>query len=301
MKISTFFYTLWQGVRNLFRNGWYTLASVATISACLFLFGMFFAVVKNVQTIVKNVEVKVTVFFNEDVSDQRIADIGAQIKAHDGVDAANTIFHEDDEIWAEFGPAYFGDDYLEGFPEGENPLKGEHNWEITLNDASKQEAVVTWLRSFTEVRRINYSEYTANTLTGMSSLVTYVSIAIIAILLAVSIFLISNTVRVGIAVRAEEISIMKYVGATDFFVRAPFVLEGMLIGLLGAGIPILIIRELYGVAIDYLNNKFSSLGEVLTFIELEQIQHILVPACLIVGVGIGFLGSLASVRKHLRV
>lgn len=299
MKISTFFYTLWQGVRSLFRNGWYSLASVATISACLFLFGAFFAVVYNVQNILYSAEqaVSVTVFFNEDVSDTRIEEIGQQIGAR--VEVASLTFHDDDEIWAEFGPAYFGEDYADGFPE--NPLAGENNFEVFLSDVSMQDSLVTWLNSLSEVRKVNYSEVTANTLTGMNKLIAYVSIAIISILLAVSIFLISNTVRVGISVRSEEISIMKYIGATDFFVRAPFVLEGMLIGLLGAVVPLVLIHEIYGYVISYVTNRFATLSSMLNFVAVENIFHYLAPACLIVGVGIGFIGSVVTVHKHLRV
>jgi len=299
MKISTFFYTLWQGVRSLFRNGWYSLASVATISACLFLFGAFFAVVYNVQNILYTAEeaVSVTVFFNEDVTDTRIEEIGQQISAR--VEVSSIAFHDDDEIWAEFGPSYFGEDYAEGFPE--NPLAGENNYEVFLSDVSMQDSLVTWLTSLPEVRKVNYSEVTANTLTGMNKLIAYVSIAIIAILLAVSIFLISNTVRVGISVRAEEISIMKYVGATDFFVRAPFVLEGMLIGLLGAVVPLILIYEIYGYVISYIANRFATLSSMLNFVPVDNVFTYLTPACLIVGVGIGFIGSAATVHKHLRV
>ncbi len=299
MKISTFFYTLWQGVRSLFKNGWYSLASIATISACLFLFGAFFAVVYNVQNILYTAEeaVSLTVFFNEDVSDTRIEEIGQMIDGR--VEVSSVVYNDDDAIWAEFGPAYFGEDYAEGFPE--NPLAGENNYEVFLSDVSMQDALVTWLNSLPEVRKVNYSEVTANTLTGMNKLIAYVSIAIIVILLAVSIFLISNTVRVGISVRSEEISIMKYVGATDFFVRAPFVLEGMLIGLLGAVVPLVLIYEVYGYVIDYITNRFATLSSMLNFVPLDSIFKYLMPACLIVGVGIGFIGSMTTVHKHLRV
>ena len=164
-----------------------------------------------------------------------------------------------------------------------------------------QDTLVNWLQNKSEVRKVNYSELTADTLTGVNSLIAYVSIAIIAILLAVSIFLISNTVRVGISVRAEEISIMKYVGATDFFVRAPFVLEGILIGLIGSVIPLLLIHELYDYVLSYVTDRFEILSSMLNFVSIEEIFHYLLPVTLIVGVGIGFIGSLATVRKHLRV
>lgn len=299
MKISTFFYTVRQGFVNIFRNKWFSLASVATISACLFLFGLFYAVVANFQNILRTAEegVSVTVFFKEGTSDERIYDIGQQIAAR--MEVADVKFISDDEAWAEFAADYYGEDYAVGFPE--NPLEGEDNYEIYLSDVSMQSALVTWLESIPEVRNVNYSELTANTLSGVNLLIAYVSVGIIVILLAVSIFLISNTVAIGISVRSAEINIMKYIGATDFFVRAPFVLEGMLIGLLGAAVPLWLIYGLYNYVLSYVVERFAILSKFLNFLTVEEIFHILTPVSLIVGVGIGFLGSISTVRKHLHV
>ena len=160
---------------------------------------------------------------------------------------------------------------------------------------------MTWLQSIPEVRKVNYSEMTANTLSGLNLLIAYVSMGIIVILLAVSIFLISNTVAIGISVRSAEINIMKYIGATDFFVRAPFVLEGMLIGLIGAAVPLGLIYSLYSYALNYVINRFTVLSGFLNFLSVDEIFHFLIPVSLGVGVGIGFLGSIATVRKHLHV
>ena len=164
-----------------------------------------------------------------------------------------------------------------------------------------QDALVTWLQSIPEVRKVNYSEMTANTLSGLNLLIAYVSMGIIVILLAVSIFLISNTVAIGISVRSAEINIMKYIGATDFFVRAPFVLEGMLIGLIGAAVTLGLIYSLYNYALNYVINRFMVLSGFLNFLSVDEIFHFLIPVSLGVGVGIGFLGSVATVRKHLHV
>lgn len=148
---------------------------------------------------------------------------------------------------------------------------------------------------------VNRSEITASTLTGINALIAYISVGIIAILFAVSIFLISNTVTIGISVRKEEITIMKYIGATDFFVRSPFVIEGMLIGVIGALIPIGIIYVLYNKVIEYIMLKFATLTQLLSFVPVEIIFGKLLPISVIMGVGIGFLGSITTVRKHLRV
>ena len=164
-----------------------------------------------------------------------------------------------------------------------------------------QSALVTYLESMDGVRMVNRSEVTAATLTGVNALIAYVSVGIIAILFAVSVFLISNTVTIGISVRKEEINIMKYIGATDFFVRSPFVIEGMLIGLIGAAIPLGIIYGLYNTVIAYVTERFVMLTQLLSFLTVEEIFNILLPVSLGLGVGIGFIGSIVTVRKHLRV
>ena len=311
MKISTLLYTIKQGFANIFRNKWYSLASIATISACLFLFGLFYSIVANFQNILKTAEegVSVTVFFHSEwdgceshvdgqiPSEQRIEEIGQEIAKR--AEVSDVQFKSADEAWATFGPDYFGEDYAEGFPE--NPLAGEDSYEIFLSDVSMQDALVTWLQSIPEVRKVNYSEMTANTLSGLNLLIAYVSMGIIVILLAVSIFLISNTVAIGISVRSEEINIMKYIGATDFFVRAPFVLEGMLIGLIGAAVPLGLIYSLYNYALNYIVERFLVLSGFLNFLSVDEVFHFLIPVSLGVGVGIGFLGSISTVRKHLHV
>lgn len=141
----------------------------------------------------------------------------------------------------------------------------------------------------------------AEALSGGNLLIAYVSLGIIGILLAVSVFLISNTVTIGISVRQEEINIMKYIGATDFFVRAPFVIEGMLIGAVGAGIPLGLIYLLYNKVVLQVGTAFPALSEMLSFLPVKDIFDVLTPVSLGIGIGIGFLGSFTTVRKHLRV
>lgn len=310
MKISTLFYTFRQGFVNIFRNKWYSLASIATISACLFLFGLFYAIVANFRSSVLKMEggVSVTVFFH-DINDKcdshvvpddlRIDEIGQMIAMR--VEVSKVNFITDDNAWVDFVADHYGEsaDYAQGFPE--NPLEGMCSYEVYLSDVSLQEALVNWLYSIPEVRLVNFSSLTADTLSGANQLIAYVSLGIIVILLAVSIFLISNTVAIGISVRSEEINIMKYVGATDFFVRAPFVLEGILIGLLGAAIPLWLIKVLYNCALAYIAERFEILSSLLNFLTTEQLFRVLIPVSLLVGAGIGFLGSITTVRKHLHV
>lgn len=298
MRISTFFYTIKQGIINIFRNKWFSLASIATIGACLFLFGLFYAVIANFQNIVKTAQegVSVTVFFDEGISQEKIEEIGALIDKR--VEVSRKEFISADEAWASFKEEYLGE-YADGFTE--NPLADSASYEIYLNDVSMQPALVSYLEEVDGIRTVNRSEVTASTLTGVNALVAYISVGIIAILFAVSIFLISNTVTIGIAVRKEEITIMKYIGATDFFVRSPFVIEGMLIGVIGALLPIGIIYVLYNKVIEYIMMKFHMLTRLLSFLPVEQVFDTLLPVSVLMGVGIGFLGSITTVRKHLRV
>ena len=299
MRFSTLIYTIKQGSVNIFRNKWYSLASMATISACLFMFGIFYSLVANFQYIVKEAQdgVAVTVFFEEGISDERIAEIGSLIEKRAEVSHVN--FVSADAAWESFKDDYLGE-YADGFGD-DNPLPNSANYEVYLNDVSMQDSLVTYVESLDGVRRVNRSEVTANTLSGMNKLIGYASAGIIAILLAVSIFLISNTVTIGISVRKEEINIMKYIGATDFFVRAPFVIEGILIGLAGSVLPLAIIYVIYNNVIAYVSTRFSMLSQLLKFLTVDQVFQVLMPISLIIGIGIGFFGSFSTVRKHIRV
>lgn len=301
MRISTFFYTLKQGVINIFRNKWFSLASLATISACLFILGLFYAVIVNFQSIVHSAEegVSVTILFQPGTSEEQMMEIGARIEARE--DVSRVEFTSAEEAWAFYKENYIPEEFSDGFPEGDNPLQDSASYEIYMQDISRQEALVEYLETIPEIRDVNKSELAALTLTGVNALVAYASAGIILILLLVSVFLISNTVMIGISVRKEEINIMKYIGATDFFVRSPFVVEGMLIGLIGAAIPLGFIYTLYNVVLSYVMERFSMLSSLLSFVTVEEVFHVLVPVSLGLGVGIGFLGSFTTVRKHLRV
>lgn len=299
MKISTFVFTFKQGFKNIFRNKIFSLATIATIAACIFLFGLFYSVVENVRYSIAKAEtnVAVTVFFDEDISDSRIQEIGEVIRSRPEVSSVNYVSASD--AWEAFKVDYLGE-YADGY-EGDNPLEGSENFEIYLKDVSKQGELVSFLETVDGVREINHSDVTANILTQFNKLLSYVSLGIIGILLAVSLFLISNTVAMGIAVRREEIGIMKLIGATDFVVRSPFLIEGILLGVIGAAIPLIAVYFIYNNIIVYATQQFVILNDILQFKTAKEIFSILIPVALILGVGLGFFGSLITVRKHLRV
>ena len=301
MRPSTIWYTLKQGIKNIKRNWMFSIASILTMAACIFLVGVFYSLVTNVDNIAQKVEqeVPVTVFFDEGTTEEQMQEVGNLIQARPEVERIE--FESADQAWENFKDKYFqGSDAAEGFKD-DNPLVNSANYHVYLNQIEKQTELVNYIQGLDHVREVNLSEQAANTLGSFNKLVSYASIVIFAILLIISIFLISNTVSVGISVRKEEIGIMKYIGATDAFVRAPFLLEGMVLGVIGAAIPLTALYFLYNTVVEYILNKFSVLTGVVAFIPVGQIYQILLPIGLALGIGIGFIGSLLTTRKHLRV
>ena len=298
MRISNIFYAIGQSFRNMGKNKGYTCASIATISACLFMFGLFFSVLFNIRSIMDTAEqgVSVTVFFQEGTTEDEILQLKVAVEERPEVSRVEYVSAE--QAWESFSQ-----DYLQGYADGftENPLANSANLEIYLSDVSKQADLVNYLEGLNQVREVNRSEMTADTLSGANTLIMYASIAIIAMLLVVSVFLISNTIAMGITTHWEEISIMKYIGATDLFVRAPYVIEGVMIGLVGTVIPLILVYWLYNKAVEVITGKFSVLMNFLQFQSVDAVFHYLLPVSLVLGVGIGFFGSIITVRKHLHV
>lgn len=317
MRISTIGYVIKQGFKNIGRNMMFSLASIATMSACIFLFGLFFSILFNFQYIIKSAEegVAITVFFEDGITQAQIDNIGQALRGRD--DVSDVKYVSADDAWEEFRSKYFGEneELADGF-RNDNPLANSSNYEVymkTLDDdvdislmggkslSSTQQDLVRFAGSLDGVRSVKKSDLVANMLSSVNVLVAYISVAIILILFGVSIFLISNTVAMGITVRKEEIAIMKYIGAKDFVVRSPFVIEGLIIGLVGAVIPLALLYVLYGKAVAYIMEKFSILTNIIDFLPVLNVYHYLLPIGLGLGVGIGFLGSYFTVRKHLKV
>ena len=301
MRVNTFFYSIQQGFKNIIRNSMFSLASVATMAACIFMFGIFYILVFNVNAMVQDAEesVAITVFFDEGLSEQQIKKIGSEIAKR--TEVRETIFVSAEEAWESFKDVYFegNEEYADGF--SENPLANSANYEIYLKDISEQTTLVKYLESIKGVRDVKQSQSVAETLTEFNKILSVVSGGIIMILLCVAIFLINNTVTVGIAVRREEIAIMKLIGATDYLVRAPFVVEGIVIGLIGASAPLVLLYVLYDKIIIYVAEKFAFIGSLMEFVSPDTLFQGLVPIGLALGVGIGFLGSMWTIRKHLKV
>ena len=302
MRLSTIGYCFKQGFLNIWRNKLFSLASVATMAACIFMFGIFFCIVENFQHFVREAEegVAVTVLFNEGTSEDQIMELGEELLDRDEV--SKVVYVSAEEAWKCYQEIYF-----EGDPEAaeafvdDNPLANSANLEIYMKDVSLQQNLVDYLESIDIVRKVNKSEMIADMLTGFNRLVSYVSVAVIGLLLAVAVFLISNTVAIGISVRREEIAIMRLIGAKNSFIKAPFLIEGMVIGVVGAALPLIALFFLYGHLVVYIADRFNILTGVMQFLPAGELFQVLIPVGLILGVGIGLFGSIFTMRRHLKV
>lgn len=325
MRISTIWYTLKQGFKNIGRNWMFSLASIVTMAACIFLFGIFYSIVNNVDYITQHIEqdVPIVIFFGDkegtetvssteeenDEEDEeekapldqaKIDEIGRLLRKRTEVKRIEYISAE--EAWEEFVEQNFKDhpEAAETFKE-DNPLATSASYRVYVKEIEKQEELIDYIESLDYVRSVEHSEAAVNTLSSLNRLVSMVSLALIALLLIVSVFLISNTVATGISIRKEEIGIMKLIGATDFFVRVPFLLEGIILGVIGAAIPLVALYFGYTQAVSFVLDKFRILSDIMQFMPVNQIFRSLLPYGLGLGIGIGFIGSYLTTRKHLRV
>lgn len=299
--MKTLGYGMKQGMKNIVQNRLFSLAAIGTIATCLFLLGLFYALISNFQNMVYNAEsnVGITVFFDEGITQDQIDHIGDEIRSCKTVEEVKFISAED--AWEKFQKEMYGkDESVEDSFNGVNPLENSASYEVYLSDVTNQDSIVKIINKIDGVRKVNGSSTVANGLSSFNMLLAYVSATIIILLLMVSVFLISTAVATGIRVRKDEISIMQYIGATDLFIKIPFVFEGIIIGIIGAIIPLIILWAIYEKIIGFVLSHFAVLSEWLTFVSTAEEFKVLVPLSLLVGVGIGFAGSSMSVRKHLK-
>lgn len=299
--MRTFGYGLKQGMKNVVQNKMFSLAAIGTIATCLFLLGLFYVLLSNFQNIMYHAEsnVGITVFFKKDIEATQIDDLAEQIRGREDVERVDYISPK--EAWENFQKEMYGDSTeLEDTFGSDNPLKDSASFEVYIKDVSAQSEVVEYIKGLDGIRKVNGSSAVAKGLSSINMLVAYISASIILLLLLVSIFLINTSVATGIRVRRDEIAIVKMIGATDGFVRAPFLVEGVVLGLVGAAIPVVILFILYDRMIAFVLDHFSVLSQWLTFVEPEKEFMILIPVSLLIGVGIGLLGSALSVRRHLQ-
>ena len=300
--ISSFGYSLKQGLKNIGRNMLFSLASIATIAACIFLFCLFYAIVGNVRHSAEMAEttVGITVFFDEGLDESSILAIGDQIQAREEVE--RVTYTSAQEAWETFKTKYFEDmeELAAGFAD-DNPLADSASYEIFLKDISLQEEFVAYLTSIDGVRTVNYSNSAVAALENINKIIGLLSAAIIGVLLAVAVFLISNTISVAAAFRKQENQIMKLIGATNWMIRAPFLVEGVIIGLIGSILPLAGIYVLYQKAVMYIDANYRIMTGIFQPMPIADLFPSMVGVALTLGVGIGFFASFFTIRKHLKV
>lgn len=293
-------YTVQQGLRNIGKNKMFSIASVATMVACIFLFGVFYALIANVQGVMRNIEesMPVMVYFEKETTDKEKDKIEKKLAQQEGVIEVKYVSGE--EAWESYKEEYFGEDAeaLTGFEE--NPLVDSDRFEVYMSSVNNQDKVIKFAKELDGVRKVRSSAEAAEVVKNVSVLLATLSGIITAVLLVVAIFLISNTVSMGITIRREEIAIMKYIGAKDSFVRAPFVFEGVLIGLVGAAIPLGLLYFVYEAAIGAISKNYGALLSFIEFVPTATVYTTLLPVGLALGVGIGLIGSTFTIRKHLK-
>ena len=307
--MSTFFYWIRQGFANLFKNILFSMASVITIGACIFLFCLFTCLTVNVQHIAKEAEttIGITVFFQDDATAADKEAFRREIEEHGGV--RDIVYKSAEEAWETFQADYFGEnaeELAEAFAD-DNPLAKSDSYEIFLENIEDQEKEVEYIRSFPAVREVNYANTLVAALKGLNRVISVISGAIILVLFAISIFLISNTISNAAHFRRRENEIMKLIGATNSMIRAPFVVEGVLIGLFGALIPLVLIYFIYAKAEGYVAERIHAAGSlsalrgIVQLLPFGEIYPRLMLSGLVLGVGMGFVVSFMTIRKHLKV
>lgn len=244
----------------------------------------------------------ITVFFDETLSEDEIKKIGDQISAEESGLIKEMKFVSAEDAWDSFKTEYFGEDeaLAEGFAD-DNPLAGSSSYEIYLNNISDQNTVVSYLENISGVRKVNYSNSAAAGLSSFNSVLGLLFGAIILMLLAVAVFLISNTISVAAEFRKNENRIMRLIGATNFMIRAPFVVEGTILGLAGAAIPLGLMIFLYRQTVEYVVNRFELLSGIIQFLPLGTFYPVMAGISLALGGGLGFLVSFFTIRRELRV
>ena len=298
-KIRTLFYCIGQGIRSTWKNRVYSLASAGTVTACILLLGVFYFVMANFNYAVESAEslVGITVFFEDGTKEERILEIKEDIRKRPEV--AEVIYISADEAWEIYKAESLNAELSATFG-NDNPLADSASLEVSLSDVSMQDVLVRHVESLKDVRKVNHSDSIAESFDGIKNLLWIISFGLIAILVAVAVFLIRTTISTGINVRREEISIMSIIGATEFFIRAPFVVEGVLIGILGSVLPVGILYVAYGEIVRTLKEQFESVFATMNFIDRTEIMQKFIPLALLFSLGIGIVASHMTAKRQIR-
>lgn len=295
-------YVFKTGFKNLGNKKLFTFASIGTIASSVLIFCIFFAIATNIKGLINKVEttVGIQVFFNQGLTEEEIQNIANNNFITD--DVKSIRFISSNEAWENFKKDYFDDktELAEAF-EDDNPLANSSSYEILLNDITKQYDYVNYLKTIEGVRQINYSNVLIDALTKLNLGISTFSMVLIVLLLIIAMILISNTISLSSQFRKKENEIMKLIGATNFMIRAPFVIEGFFMGLFGSIIPIIIVSVSYNYIMKLILTKASFLSNVFIPISLKEILPQMASISILVSCLACMIISFFTVRKHLKV
>ncbi len=298
MKVRSFGYLMKEGLKNLWRNRMMSVASIGSVTATLIILGMIFILMININSLAQGAKDQfdtIQVYLKEEITQEEIGQAGEDIKEIEGIKEVQFESKKDalkkmKEGWGEHG--YL----LDGLEE--NPLPDSYI--IYLEDIQYSTMVVNEIQSLENIEEVKFYKDIIDKLIGITNFIKIVGLVIIVILIAISIFIIGNTIKLTVAARRREINIMKYVGATNWFIRWPFFFEGTLLGVIGAMIATTIVYFAY----DYVYNIIANQLYVIIIAYILPSGYILsslIYIFIVLGAGIGALGSIMSMRKHLRV
>ncbi len=301
MKYSRLGYFIGEGFSNVFKNKKSTGASLMIMCATMIIFGIFLILGENINHFVSQVESQqgIEVFVKNEATQEQIEELGEKIRAIDGVSTVE--FVSKDEALQQMKER-FGDkqDLLDGY-EGENNIFSA-SYVVTLTDLTKSQAVQEQINTYKDVvKKITSKDEVITTLINLANGIKIVTGVILLLLIIISIFIIANTIKLTVHARRKEISIMKYVGATNGFIRWPFIVEGMIIGVLASIISIVIVGGAYTLIADKLvSSQFMQLINM-NLISFSDMFSSIIFVYMLLGIGIGVLGSVISMRKYLKV
>ena len=299
MKFRSIKYFFSEAFGGVIRNRLMSIASIGTVAACIFIIAISYCALTNVDYMLEQLEssIGIAVFLDDDVDSDKVLQINDELLTIDHVESVSYISPED--ALNDLKESWDADEILSGFDETNNPLSS--SFEVSLDDIAYQSDVVNKIEQIDGVRNIRHAESETQILVKVSNFLSIFGITLILVLAVISVIIITNTIKLSVFTRRTEISIMKYVGATDWFIQWPFVIEGIIIGLVGASIPIVAAWPLYNKVIDLVYKHVPMIQSIVSFKFGIDIFSVLLPGALLFGAFLGVMGSMISLRKHLDV
>lgn len=300
MRPSTIRYFLKEGFSGLKKNLLMTVASIIAVAACISIMSFSYCVVSNLQYMLDQMEdsIGISVFLKGDLTSEDIENMKTTISGLDHVTNVTYISPADalDQLKDQWGA---DEDIFIGLDDTNNPLS--HSFQVELDQIESQDAILAELQKIEGVDKVEYGQSLSEMLMSVSNVFQVAGILVMLVLGVISVMIIINTIRISVMNRRVEINIMKYVGATDWFIRWPFIIEGIIIGLIGAVLPMLVGMPMYGKTVSLFYNHIPFVENFVRFRVVGDVFSFVLPAALIFGILLGVVGSVTSIRKHLQV